>query len=168
MKLQSLIILIACTIGGLNAQSNTSGLPDLKPAGEIDLKTFAGTWYEISRLPNPVDSDLYNVSITYVRKKENKLRETLKGDKIDKETVKVRSNLSYEGEGRINGPMGGKYILLAIDKKLQYCMMGTPDRKYLWILSRKKTMENNTYNMLVSKADKLGFPILQMQMNEFK
>jgi lipocalin len=47
-------------------------------------------------------------------------------------------------------------------------MMGTPDRKYLWIMSRKKTMENNTYNVLVSKADKMDYAILMMQMTAHK
>ena len=169
MKLYSLIILFAAlTISGLQAQANTTDLPDLKSAGEISLKTFAGTWYEISRIPNPVDSDLYNVTITYVRKGDNKLKETLKGNKANGKSVKVKSNLTYSGDGHFDGPIGGKYIILAIDEKMQYCMLGTPDRKYLWILSRSNTMKNNTYNTLVIKANKMGFSILLMQMNEYK
>jgi apolipoprotein D and lipocalin family protein len=35
--------------------------------------------------------------------------------------------------------------------------VGAPTRKYLWILSRTSTLNDETYNMLVSKAKENGF-----------
>jgi apolipoprotein D and lipocalin family protein len=166
MKLYPIILLVACTIGGLRAQ-NTREQPPLNPV-EVTLKSLSGTWYEISRLPNAVDSDLNDVSITYYVSGDKKMKQILQGTTDKGKKIKLKSRLTYTGKGEITGPMDGKYIILAVGPNYEYFMMGTPDRKYLWIMSRKKTMENNTYNVLVSKADKMDYAILMMQMTAHK
>lgn len=38
-------------------------------------------------------------------------------------------------------------------------MVGTPDRRYLWILSRTPQLEDSTYQRLVERARQLGYPV---------
>jgi len=38
-------------------------------------------------------------------------------------------------------------------------MVGTPDRRYLWILSRTPQLEEATYRRLVERARELGYPV---------
>ena len=38
-------------------------------------------------------------------------------------------------------------------------MVGTPDRRYLWILSRIPQLEDSTYQRLVERARQLGYPV---------
>lgn len=166
MKLYPIILFVACTIGGLQGQGAAKQLPP--QTVDIELKSLTGTWYEISRLPNPVDSDLNNVSITYNTIGDNKLKETLIGYTDNGRKVKLKSRLTYNGNGEIEGPLGGKYFILAVGPNYEYFMMGTADRKYLWIMSRTKTIDNHTYNSLVSKADAMDYAILLMQMGAHK
>ena len=37
-------------------------------------------------------------------------------------------------------------------------MVGTPDRRYLWILSRTHQFDEATYQRLVERAPQLGYP----------
>ncbi|KAF5033248.1 Lipocalin-like domain protein [anaerobic digester metagenome] len=54
-------------------------------------------------------------------------------------------------------PFKGKYYILSLGDDYQYSLVGTPDRNYLWILSREKTIGDDTLNRLKSKAEELGF-----------
>jgi lipocalin len=38
-------------------------------------------------------------------------------------------------------------------------LVGTPDRRYLWMLSRTPRLDEPTYQHLVAKAQRLGFPV---------
>lgn len=61
------------------------------------------------------------------------------------------------------GPFYGGYHVIALDKEAyQYAMVAGPNRSYLWILSRDKTMDENVYDELVSQAEKWGFDTSQL------
>ena len=46
-----------------------------------------------------------------------------------------------------------------LDKEYRYVLVGDPSLKYLWILYRKKKMEETTYNMLLQKAVDNGYDV---------
>lgn len=167
MRIYALILFVALSAFNAEAQKKSKKTP-LKPVEEINLTSFGGNWYAISRLPNPVDSDLSNVTVYYEPKGDKKIKETLKGVNKKGKDVKIKSRLTYKGGGKIKGPLGGKYVVLALDDKYQYFMMATPNQKYLWIMSRAKTLDNTTYNNLVSKASGLGFDTTKLMPVEQK
>ena len=47
--------------------------------------------------------------------------------------------------------------IIALDDQYQYALVGSNDRKYLWILSRSKSLDPAIYKRLVSEAAKQGF-----------
>jgi apolipoprotein D and lipocalin family protein len=49
--------------------------------------------------------------------------------------------------------------VIALGKDYDYAVVGTPDRKYLWILSRTPQMEPNTYDAVVAEAKSQGFNV---------
>lgn len=53
----------------------------------------------------------------------------------------------------------GNYWILALDPEYQTAMVGTPDRRFLWILSRSRQLDEPTYQRLVEQAKRFGFPI---------
>ncbi|WP_428565632.1 MAG: lipocalin family protein [Solidesulfovibrio sp. DCME] len=58
---------------------------------------------------------------------------------------------------QFRAPFKGKYYILSIDEDYQHVLVGTPDRNYLWILSRTKTIDENTFKEFKAKAEELGF-----------
>jgi apolipoprotein D and lipocalin family protein len=56
------------------------------------------------------------------------------------------------------GPFYGGYNAIALDQeKYSYAMVCGPDRSYLWILARQKTLDQSILDALVEQAKKLGF-----------
>ena len=46
----------------------------------------------------------------------------------------------------------GNYWILALDPNYQTAMVGTPDRRFLWILSRTTQLDDGIYQRLVEQA----------------
>lgn len=150
-------------------------LPDLKTVPKVDLQKYSGTWYEIARLPNDFQEDCAgHVSAEY----------TVKPDKTIKVVNRCRAEgksepKKAEGVARVaeedNGSnsvlevrfapailsfldsVWGDYRIIALDDQYRYALVGSNDRKYLWILSRSKSLDPAIYKRLVSEAAKQGF-----------
>jgi lipocalin len=61
---------------------------------------------------------------------------------------------------RLAGPShDGNYWILYLDDEYRTALVGTPDRQYLWILSRSPQMEHVTFERLVEKGRDLGYPM---------
>jgi apolipoprotein D and lipocalin family protein len=48
---------------------------------------------------------------------------------------------------------------MELDKEYRYVLVGDPSHKYLWILAREKKLDEQTYNMLLSKAVEKGYDV---------
>jgi len=139
------------------------GLPVVS---KVDLERYSGTWYEIARLPNRFEEGLKCVTATYELLENGKIRVINRGHQVDNpseiEEVKGKAkipNASEPGKLKVTffWPFYGKYWILDLDESYQYVLVGSPSRKYLWILSREKTLAEEIMNTLKEKADDLGF-----------
>ena len=126
----------------------------LKTVSHVDLARYMGVWYEIARYPNNfqkgcVGSKAYyslmddgKVSVLnecYDGSFSGKLR-SAKGKAwvVDKETnSKLKVSFFW--------PFAGDYWIIDLADDYSYVIVGHPKRKYLWILSRNKNMEDDTY-----------------------
>jgi apolipoprotein D and lipocalin family protein len=54
------------------------------------------------------------------------------------------------------------YRIIALDTEYRYAVVGSNDRKYLWILSRAKTLNDAVYKRLIATAVEQGFNVDQM------
>ena len=143
MKRIALFILLSFSTAIAFAQS------PLKPVASIDLTKFSGKWYLISRLPNKLDKNLSNVSVDYTAK-GMKLKEVFMGTKESGKEVKIKSTNTYKENGTFKGPLGKHYLVIMLGSNYEYFVMATEDRKNVWVMSRGKTIDNNTYNGILS------------------
>jgi apolipoprotein D and lipocalin family protein len=140
----------------------------------VNLVRYAGTWYEIARLPmwfqrHCVDSKAVYTILPDTRIGVHNECVTDSGtlDQVDGVATVVdpptnaRLAVTFDNFfARLVGPSPhGNYWILDLDSDYQVAMVGTPDRRYLWILSRTPYLDMPTYQRLVSKAQDLGFPI---------
>ena len=51
----------------------------------------------------------------------------------------------------------GDYWILSIDDQYNSVLIGSPDRRYLWILSRQKFIQKESFADYLKKAKKNGF-----------
>ena len=152
----------------------------LATVDKVDLQRYAGTWYEIARLPQWFQRGCYDSTATYSLN--------------DDGTVKVINRCQREGEqtseaegtarvvpGSDNAKLKvrfdnwvsrliptiteGNYWIIALDKDYQTVVIGEPSREYLWILARQSELPEDQYQALVQVAQEKGFPVEELQRN---
>lgn len=148
----------------------------LPTVAKVDLARYAGTWHEVSRLPNPFQKSC--------------LRSVAEYTLLPDGSLKVK-NTCYKAKGRTDSTTGratavpgskntrlqvelrglpslapaapeGNYHILALDPQYRWAMVGTPDRKFLWMLSRQPQLPFPAYQQLKAKARELGFDVSKL------
>jgi len=156
------LVLISC-------QTNNKQLNVVKA---VDLKKYAGKWYEIARLPNKFEKGLECVTANYTILENEKVEVLNQGhstsDHSKVETAKGKAYVPDKNEPAklkvtFFWPFYGDYWIIELDEDYQYALVGDPSRKYLWILGRQKIMEEITIQKLLEVARKNGFDVDNME-----
>jgi apolipoprotein D and lipocalin family protein len=135
----------------------------------VDINRYAGTWYEIARLPNSFEKDLVGVTATYTVREDGKIDVLNQGyvktlDGKLKQTKGVAKVPNPEEPGKLKVYFflffGADYFILELDQdNYQYALVGSSTSNFLWILSRTPQMDPEIYAMLENKARRLGYPV---------
>jgi len=151
----------------LFSTSCSSPMKNLTTVPEVDINKYAGKWYEIARLPNSFEKDLICVTAEYILRQDGKITVINTGLKESDEgkvsSIKGKAWVPDPSEpGRLKvqffWPFASGYYIFHLDKEnYQYALVGTPSRKYLWVLSRSKEMDGNLYLQMVEIAKQNGF-----------
>jgi apolipoprotein D and lipocalin family protein len=59
-------------------------------------------------------------------------------------------------------PFRGDYWVIDLGDDYEYAVVGMPSRKYLWILSRTRTMDPETYAAIVKRAADHGYDVSKL------
>lgn len=133
---------------------------------ELDLTRYAGRWYEIARLPNRFEDGLKCIIAEYGLREDGKVSVTNRGIQVD-DTQEVSESTGYAKvpDAQVPGvlkvtffwPFFGDYYVIDLDTDYQWSLVGSPDRDYLWILSRNQTLDQAVIDRLLKKAQSEGF-----------
>jgi apolipoprotein D and lipocalin family protein len=64
-------------------------------------------------------------------------------------------------------PFSGKYWIADLARDYSYAVVGEPDRKYLWILSRSSQLTESVYGQILTRVRELGYdPSLLMKTTQ--
>ncbi len=155
---------------GLSAGCGPGNAP-LHTVDELDLNRYAGQWYEIARLPNRFERGLKCVTATYEVRSDGQVNVVNRGvneddpNQVDEATGKASvPDASKPGELRVVffWPFGGDYFVIDLADDYSSALVGSPDRKYLWILAREPNLEPLRQDELVAMADSLGFNVQRL------
>ena len=168
MKLAATALLWLICASCATAQS----VPELPTVTSVDLTRYQGTWYEIARLPAWFQKECTQSKATYellesgdVAVRNECLATTGKpkvafgtASVVDKQT-NAKLEVVFDNWFSRLFPFltKGKYWILYLDPEYQTVIVGTPDRKYLWIMTRSPQLVEETYQHLVRRAQALGF-----------
>lgn len=169
--LMSLCALLMAGCAGMESRQ------PLQTVASVDLTRYAGTWYEIARLPMWFQRHCIDSKATYTLRPDGKIgvhnecvTDRGKLDQADGLATVVDTNtnarlaVTFDNFfARLVGPSKeGNYWILDLDQDYQTALVGTPDRRYLWILSRSPHLDDSTYRQVVAKAQQLGFPVSEL------
>ncbi len=170
MKIGTLALLLTLTLGCAGREPQQT----LPTVSSVDLTRYTGTWYEIARLPmwfqrHCLDSQaiytlrpdgavgVHNECVT----KSGKVEQADGVATVVDRNTNARLTVVFDNffAKLFGSSREGNYWIVDLDPEYQTSMVGTPDRRYLWILSRAPRLDDDAYRQLVSKANALGFPV---------
>jgi apolipoprotein D and lipocalin family protein len=166
------LVMPSCT-----APKRPSGDP--ATAARVDLARYAGRWHEIARLPAPFQKDNEaaiaeygmnadgSLSVRNIAVRPDGTQRDIKGSaKVlnPPENTKLAVRFDTWFGPLIPVPKEGNYWILHVDENYQEAIVGTPDRKYLWLLARTPEIPENRRAALIQRAATLGFDVSRLVM----
>lgn len=173
MKMGIAMLVSTCAL----LMASCAGMGSREPlhtVASVDLSRYAGTWYEIARLPMWFQRHCIDSKAIYTTRPGGKIgvhnecvTDAGKLDQVDGIATVVdpmtNAKLAVTFDNffaRLVGPSrDGNYWIVDLDPDYQTALVGTPDRRYLWILSRTPQLDESVYQRLVAKAQQLGFSV---------
>ncbi|WP_305806131.1 lipocalin family protein [Stenotrophomonas sp. YIM B06876] len=149
-----------------------SATSPLTTVASIDLPRYLGTWYEIDRLPMRHEPEAAtDISAHYSLNPDGSIRvqnrcidnggmEESIGQATAVDSTNSKLEVTFLPEGLRWIPFTkGDYWILKIDEAYTCALVGSPDRKYLWLLSRQPQMDPATRQHYIAYAAQLGFAV---------
>ncbi|WP_151810418.1 lipocalin family protein [Acinetobacter bereziniae] len=153
------------------AHSEREKIPTAK---DINLNKYLGQWHEITRKPLYFQKKCdYNVSAHYslnengsIRvdntcySQDGKLQQSIGVAKVQNAPVNSKLKVTFLPKVLRWLPVGrGDYWILKIDEDYQVALVGTPNKKYLWLLSRSQTLDPVIVEEYLNYAQHLGYDL---------
>ena len=139
---------------------------------EVDLDRYLGKWFEIASYPAWFAKNCTGVTAEYSRREEGgirvvnrcrkgsldgKLKEANGRAKVVDPLTNAKLKVSFFG------PFWGDYWIVDLDSEYRWAVVGEPKRKYLWILSRTPSLEEDTLEGILSRLSGMGYDADQLQ-----
>lgn len=165
------VCVVAILLTGAFAFIGADPVP-LRVVPELDYKRYAGTWYEIARLPNRFEKKcVSNVTANYTVRPDGRITVTNRCKQSDGSTSEA-TGVARRVDGKPTSVLQvrfapaflsfiskvwGDYQVIELGPRYEYSVVGSPDRKYLWILARTPRLDSAIYQSLVERARAEGF-----------
>ena len=145
----------------------------------LDLERYAGLWYEVARFPNWFERRCAGQpTANYELQPDStiKIVNTCRAADSTVSRAEGAAHLAHRG-----GPASmlkvrfapaflsflpmvwADYWVLDLTDDYGAALIGTPDRRYLWLLSRTPVLDTATYDRLVATAAREGFDVARLQ-----
>lgn len=165
MKKILLIFLFVSFFGSCSFR-NTKEI-SMDPVADFEIEKYMGQWYEIARLPNWFEKNLIQVTATYEFLDNGKVKVINEGYNTRKKKYsKVTGKAGFAGAENIGHlkvsffwPFYADYKIIELDREGYRYALVASSSKYLWILSKSPQLDEETTDMLVNKAESLGFDV---------
>jgi apolipoprotein D and lipocalin family protein len=155
----TMLMLVAC------APPETAMLPPLQVVDHVDLNRYAGEWFEIARYPHGFqkgcvvskatysvdDGGIEVVNECFEQAEAGPVRSVTGRARVIDETTNAKLKVTFFW------PFYGDYWIIDLDDDYRYAVVGHPTRKYLWILSRTRQMEETLYQAILVRLKEQGY-----------
>ncbi len=166
-RFKTFLLLLLIVIYSTSCPSNfKKSEPPLETVPYVDLTKYTGTWYEIARFPHRFQEGCINTSATYTIREDGKI-DVLNKCLLDSPEGKLKTarGVARIVDTKTNSklkvtffwPFSGDYWIIDLGKDYEYAVVGNPDRKYLWILSRSPSMDEKLYMNIIEKLKQQNY-----------
>lgn len=143
----------------------------------VDLDRYLGEWFEIARFPNRFQRGCAgDVRATYSRRADGRIDVVNRCRRQDGSMNEARG-IARVVDTRTSAKLKvrfapaalsflpfvwGDYWIIGLADDYSWAVVGSPDRKYLWILTRTPALEPASYEAALAAARANGFDVAQL------
>ncbi len=146
-------------------------LPEVRTVPYVDLSRYLGRWYEISSFPQRFAKGCTGTRATYTANDDGTIGvlnecflDSLDGEpKVARGKAKVVDTQSNSKlKVSFFWPFYGDYWIIDLGENYEYAVVGSPDREYLWVLSRETTLDETVYAEILHRVAEQGFDVSRL------
>ncbi len=143
----------------------------------VDLERYVGLWYEIARIPNKFqDQCAWGATAEYTLRDDGRIDVINRCHKSDGKVDDVKGLARIEdpiSNARLKvsffsilgwRPVWGDYWIIGLGNDYGYAIVGSPDRKYGWILAREPELEADALEEIFGTLQMRGYEPDDFQM----
>ena len=132
----------------------------------MDLKRYMGDWRVIANIPYFAEKGCVDSIESYSLRADGMIDNwfTFRKGSFDapqkKITAKARAHdpkTNAEWRVRFLGVITVAYLILDLDPKYRWTVVGHPSRNYGWIMARTKTLPDATYREILKRLEAQGY-----------
>jgi apolipoprotein D and lipocalin family protein len=153
--------------------SPSANLPPLQPiTREVNLEKFMGDWYVIAHIPTFIETQAYNAVENYALSPDGTIATTFTfnqgGFDGPLKTYRPRGfvyNRETNAEWRMQfvWPFKAPFLISDLSPDYQTTIIGVPNRRYVWIMARTKTLPDQQYAGMVKWLENSGHDISKLR-----
>jgi apolipoprotein D and lipocalin family protein len=158
-----LTLLVVCAAA---VQVRAAEKKPLEVVDSVDLDRYLGRWYEVASYSAWFQRNCTAVTADYALREDGlievinscrkgsldgKLKQSKGRAKVVDTTTNAKLKVSFFG------PFWGPYWIIDLDPDYQWAVVGTPNRKYLWILSRTPRMDQELFDEIIARLPAKGY-----------
>jgi apolipoprotein D and lipocalin family protein len=138
----------------------------------VDLKRFMGDWYVIAHIPTFIEDEAFNGVESYRLDTDGTIATTyvfnnggFDGPLKTYHPTGFVHNRATNAEWRMQfvWPFKSAYLIAYLDDNYETTVIGVPDRDYVWIMARTKTIPEPRYRELVKWLADNGHDVTQLR-----
>ncbi len=143
----------------------------LASAAHVDLDRFTGSWFEIAHLPDPLDKEcVSDTRATYARtdyglrllslcrRADGSVKRSTGHARLADDATQARFKISYWPSSLDFLPfVWSDYTIIDVADDYSTALVGTANRKHLWLLARQPAMGDPMRRDFIDKARAQGF-----------
>jgi len=171
-----LLLLLVASALPVSAVCAASVAADSSAAGpvttvsSVDLARYAGIWYEIAKIPNRFQKQCArSTTAEYSVRGDGQVdvvNRCIKNDGSAEQAAGVAKVVDTGTNARLKvsfvsflgwRPFWGDYWIIGLDENYQWAIVGTPDRKYGWILARTQALDPDTMEAIFAILERNGY-----------
>ncbi len=144
----------------------------MKTVEYVDLEKFMGSWHVIGIIPNFIERNAVNGIETYTLKDDGSIAIEYKFRKKSPDgktkTMHPKAwvyNKETNAEWRVQfiWPLKFPYLVIDLDEDYSYTVIGVPNKKFVWIMSRTPDLVEDKYVEILQRLDQYGYDIKKIK-----
>lgn len=160
------LFIAALCLMSVAACTSAMKAPPLKTVSFVDLQRYAGDWHVFAHIPYSLEKGKVGTLDRYVLRSDGKMdniflfrRGSLEAPLEQWKGVAWVHNRQTNAEWRVQfiWPFRVPYLVIDLDPDYEWSVVGYPNRKLAWVLSRKPVLDEETYQAILKRLTKQGY-----------